>query len=149
MISQTAEYALRSVVYLAGQTEPKTAQQIAHATHVPIGYLSKVMQGLGRAGLVQSQRGLHGGFSLPSAPEDLTVWEIVNAVDSVQRIRSCPLGLKSHGVHLCPLHRQLDDAYALVENAFRSTTIAHLLEKPAASQPICAFPHAAPSKRSK
>jgi Rrf2 family protein len=60
---------------------------------VPAGYLSKVLQSLGRAQLVNSQRGLHGGFTLARAPSELTVWEVIQAVDPLQRIRSCPLGL--------------------------------------------------------
>ncbi len=48
MFSQTAEYALRAVVYLASQPgTPRTTQEIAKATQVPTGYLSKVMQSLG------------------------------------------------------------------------------------------------------
>src|SRR5262245_46906388 len=117
MFSQTAEYALRAVVYLAAQGgEPRTAQQIAEVTRVPAGYLSKVMQALSRAGLVHSQRGLGGGFTLAVPPADLTVLDVVQAVDPIRRIKSCPLGIKGH-VNLCPLHRRLDQAIALVEKA--------------------------------
>ena len=63
MISQTAEYALRAVVFLSMNVDAAfTTQQIAVATKVPAAYLSKVMQSLVRAGLVRSQRGLGGGF---------------------------------------------------------------------------------------
>src|SRR5579871_6722562 len=80
MFSQTAEYALRAVVFLASQEgKPRTTQEIALATKVPIGYLSKVMQGLGRKGLVHSQRGLHGGFTLARSAEELTVLDIIQA----------------------------------------------------------------------
>ena len=59
MFSRTTEYALRAVVYLAAQDgAARTIGQIAEATRVPSDYLSKVMQNLRRAGLVQSQRGL-------------------------------------------------------------------------------------------
>lgn len=141
MISQTAEYALRAIVFLADQGVSQTTQQIAKATRVPAGYLSKVLQGLARAKLVHSQRGLHGGFTLLKSPQDLTVWEVVDAVDPIQRIHSCPLGLKSHGVTLCPMHRRLDDAAALVEEAFRSSTVQELLDEPTSSKPLCEFPH--------
>src|SRR3954469_13984703 len=108
MISQTAEYALRAAVYLASQAdESRTVQQIADVTRVPAGYLSKVMQGLSRAGVVQSQRGLGGGLQLAVAPGRLTIYDIVQAVDPLRRIKGCPLGLKGH-VNLCPLHRRLD-----------------------------------------
>ena len=148
MISQTAEYALRAVVFLAGQSEAKTTQHIADVTRVPIGYLSKVMQMLARKRLVQSQRGLHGGFTLLHAPKDLTVWEVIQAVDPMQRIRTCPLGLKAHGTNLCAMHRRLDDAMALVEKAFQSSTVAELLEDPNPSKPLCDFPPTVIPKRS-
>jgi Rrf2 family protein len=140
VISQTAEYALRAVVYLASQGEPRTTQQIARTTRVPVGYLAKVMQALARCGLVHSQRGLHGGFTLVKPPKQLTVWEVIDAVDPIQRIHSCPLGLKSHGVNLCPMHRRLDDAMAGVEKAFKKSTVAELLADPNPSKPLCEFP---------
>lgn len=148
MISQTAEYALRAVVFLAGQDTPQTTQQIAATTRVPGGYLSKVMQALSRAGLVHSQRGLHGGFTLAVPPKQLTVWAVVEAVDPIQRIRVCPLGLKSHGVNLCPMHRRLDDALAGVEKAFKASTVAELLADPNPSKPLCEFPNLPGKKRS-
>lgn len=138
MISQTAEYALRAIVHLASNAgAPQTNRQIAESTHVPMPYLSKVLQGMARAGLIQSQRGLHGGFTLKRPPSELTVYEVVQAVDPIERIRTCPLGIKSHGVHLCPLHRRLDDAMALVEQSFRDSSIQDLLDVPAASRPLC------------
>ena len=139
MISQTAEYALRAIVYLADQKgEPRTTALIAEATMIPAGYLAKVMQGLSRSRLVHSQRGLNGGFTLTNEPDDLTVLEIVNAVDPVRRFHECPLGL--HGINLCPLHRKLDDAAQLIEDSFGDTTIADLLNVPRARKPLCRFP---------
>src|SRR5437763_2818910 len=144
MFSQTTEYALRAVVYLAAQGgAAQTTQQIAEAARVPAGYLAKVMQGLSRSGLVHAQRGLHGGFTLARAAEELSVLDVIQAVDPIRRIRSCPLGLKGH-VNLCPLHRRLDQAIAMVENALRESTIAELLLEPSAERgipiPLCPWP---------
>jgi Rrf2 family transcriptional regulator, nitric oxide-sensitive transcriptional repressor len=147
MISQTAEYALRAIVFLADQGEARTTQEIAATTLVPPSYLSKVMQALSRAGVVRSQRGLHGGFTLAKSPDELSVWDVIEAVDPIQRIRTCPLGLKAHGTKLCPLHRRLDDALALVENAFRESTVGDLLREPTKSKPLCDFPHLVPQRR--
>jgi Rrf2 family protein len=147
MISQTAEYALRAIVFLADQGEARTAQEIAAATLVPPSYLSKVMQALSRAHLVRSQRGLHGGFTLAKSADELSVWDVVQSVDPIQRIRTCPLGIKAHGTKLCPLHRRLDDALALVENAFRESTVGDLLREPGKSAPLCDFPHLVPQRR--
>jgi Rrf2 family protein len=141
VISQTAEYALRAIVCLASDPDrPLTTQHMSEQAKVPAGYLSKVMQALGRAGLVDSFRGLGGGFRLTRDPDSLSIYEIIQAVDPLQRIRQCPLELKSHGKHLCPLHRRLDDAMASVEQAFRQTTIGELLETPTRSKPLCDVP---------
>ena len=141
MLSQTVEYALRAAVCLASKKgTPQTNDQIATATKVPSAYLSKVLQSLTRAGLVCAQRGARGGFALVRAPDELTILEVVNAVDPIQRIRSCPLGVKSHGVRLCPLHKRLDDAMAQAERAFSDTTLAEILAEPTKSVPLSEFP---------
>ena len=137
MISQTAEYALRVVVYLASLSgHPATTAQIASATKTPSGYLPKILRNLARGGLVQSQRGLYGGSKLTRSPTEITVWDVIDVVDPIQRIRTCPLGLKSHGVVLCPLHYRLDSAIASVEKAFRATTIAEVVADPSKSKPL-------------
>jgi|SRR5262245_26204836 len=138
MFSKTLEYALRAVVHLAYTSpEAQTTEQIANATRVASPYLSKVLQALGRRGVVKSQRGVRGGISLAKRPEDLTILEVVNAVEPIHRIKTCPLGLKSHGVRLCPLHKRLDEAIAMVEAAFRNTTLAEVLAEPTQSPPLC------------
>ena len=138
MFSQTVEYALRAVAHLAYEApNPRTTEQIAEATRVPPAYLSKVLQALSRGGIVRSQRGVGGGIALARPAEALTVLEVVNAVEPIQRIKTCPLGLKSHGVRLCPLHRRLDDAMATVEAAFAGTTLAEVLAEPTHSRPLC------------
>jgi Rrf2 family protein len=131
LISQTAEYALRAVVHLANSTQQEgriseTLPEIADATRVPSGYLSKVLQQLARAEIVNSQRGIGGGFKLSRPADQITIYDVVNAVDEVPRIRTCPLGIAEH-VRLCPLHRKLDAAMAHVEQAFQNTTIAELV----------------------
>jgi Rrf2 family nitric oxide-sensitive transcriptional repressor len=142
VLSQTVEYALRAVAHLANESpKGQTTDQIAQATRVPRAYLSKVLQGLSRGGLVHSQRGLGGGMTLTKSPDELTILEVVNAVEPLQRIRTCPLGLAAHGVRLCPLHRRLDDALALVEEAFSKSTLANILSEPTSSKPLCPFPN--------
>ena len=131
MLSQTAEYALRAVVFLAERgNRPHTIQQIARTTKVPAGYLSKVMQGLVRHEIALSQRGLGGGFTLAVPAEELTVYAIVQAVDPIQRITRCPLNDPAHRLELCALHRCLDEAAALIEQRFRLTTVADLVTRP-------------------
>ena len=138
MISQTVEYALRAIVTIAQHDgQPCTAQQLSVITQVPAPYLSKLMQGLVRAGLVSSRRGLHGGFVLAKDSAKMTIWEVVDAVDPFHRIHECPLGIKSHGSTLCPLHRRLDQAMEIVEEMFQKTTVADVLSEPGSVTPLC------------
>lgn len=139
MISQTTEYALRAVVWLASHPDrPLTAQQIAESTRVPAGYLAKVLQGLSRAGLLRSQRGLGGGFTLARPPSQLSIWEVVQAVDPIRRIVDCPLELEGH-TKLCALHKELDDAIAKVEKQFSKCMVSTLITDTADTAPLCAF----------
>lgn len=139
MISQTAEYALRAVVMLGtAEGQPLTVKTLAERTKVPSSYLSKVLQSLGREGLVSAQRGLNGGFTLARALDEVTVLDVINAVDPLKRIERCPLGLSTHQRKLCPLHRRIDAGIAMVAAHFEETTIAQLIaEGGGSSRPLC------------
>lgn len=129
MFSQTTEYALRASVALATARTPQlTTAQIAEETQVPIGYLSKVLQGLVRAGIVNATRGAAGGYRLASDAHELRVLDVVNAVEPLRRIDICPLGLPEHEGELCPLHREIDAAVAHIECAFGSKTLADMID---------------------
>jgi Rrf2 family protein len=137
-LSQTAEYALRAVVWLAENTgNPQTAQQIADGCRMPAGYLAKVLQPLAKAGVVSAQRGLGGGYVLEREAMGLSLLEVISAVEPVQRIRSCPLKIGSHGSKLCALHQTLDDALATVEDALGSHTVGELLSRETGVKPLC------------
>ena len=57
MISQTSEYALRAIVFLGNEGVPRTAAEISRSVKAPPDYLSKVMRGLVREGIVASRQG--------------------------------------------------------------------------------------------
>jgi len=148
MFSQTVEYALRAVTYLAHNCESAcTTEQIARSTNVPQAYLAKVLQSLLRSGITQSQRGIKGGIRLARHASELTMLDVVQAVDPIRRIEHCPLPhdeevndrpLRPHAHHpLCPLHQRLDDALGAVEKIFRTTTLANLVEAAKAGNPLC------------
>lgn len=147
MFSQTVEYALRAVTFLADHAPNAcTTDEISDATKVPKPYLSKVLQNLARNQIVRNRRGSGGGVSLVKLPAELTILEVVNAVEPIVRIAQCPLGLKTHGKVLCPLHRRMDDALASIEKSFQSTTLAELLAEPTSSPPLCEEPRKKLSK---
>src|SRR6476646_321709 len=87
MFSQTSQSALPVVVYLAS-LDGKQAKipQIAKATRTPEGYLAKVLRNLALAELVRSQRGPQGGSVLARPARRITVFDVIQAVDPIQRI---------------------------------------------------------------
>jgi Rrf2 family protein len=137
MLPKTAEYALRAVVWLAragDQTE--SAERLAKHTKVPRRYLHTVLQELVQAELVRSQPGPGGGYALDRTAREITILDVVNAVAPVERIRRCPLGLRTH-TRLCPLHKELDDVYAATEKALGRVTIAQLVSSTSEIVPLC------------
>lgn len=138
MFSLTVEYALRAVTHLAiSPNRIHTTADISLATKVPSPYLSKVLQALQRHGIVTVKRGLHGGYHLTKDPSDLSLYDVVNSVDPIQRIESCPLEIASHGKKLCSLHRKMDQAMENMEQAFRTTTLQELVSSAGPSIPLC------------
>ena len=131
------EYALRAAVFLAERPGLSlTVQEIAQGTQVPSNYLSKVMAALCRADLVKSRPGRHGGYVLNDHNGTVTLYDVTEAVEPIRQVEKCPLGNPAH-LHLCPLHRRLDDAITTIEEEFRRTSLAEVLETSAKTGPRC------------
>lgn len=127
MISQTVEYALRALVFLAAfPISPMTTEKIFEHTMIPLSYLRKLMQQLKRAGLVDSQKGKKGGFILAKEPQSITVLDIVNAIDPIRPITSCPLRKNPSNISLCPLHKMLQDIAVTTQEKFASISLNDL-----------------------
>ncbi|MFO0788246.1 MAG: Rrf2 family transcriptional regulator [Pirellulales bacterium] len=137
MLPKTSEYALRAAVWLGREPEStESADELAKVTKVPRRYLHKVLQDLVHAGLVRSQPGPGGGYGLAKKPNAISILDVVNAVAPLERIRGCPLGLKSH-TSLCPLHKELDEVYATIEESLARVTIGQLLTSTRDIVPLC------------
>ncbi len=83
-ISARCEYACRAMVELAlthGRGETLTAQVIATRRHIPEKYLVHILLQLKRAGLVHSVRGAQGGYGLAVPPDQVLLFQIVEAID--------------------------------------------------------------------
>lgn len=138
MFSQTVEYALRAVIFLAQHhTEgPVDSPRIAEATQVPASYLAKILQDLARREVLTSKRGVGGGFVLATSPDELSILDVVNAVDPLKRITGCPLALPAHCTTLCPMHARLDESLAQVERTLQMSTIREMMYDPSRPTPL-------------
>lgn len=87
MLTQTAKYAIRALIHLAEMDGVRYAQtrEIAEATRIPANYLGKTMQKLAHARLLDSQKGLHGGFRIARSPAAISLYEILIAIEAIPR----------------------------------------------------------------
>ena len=95
LVSKTALHGIRALCALAKLPEGERAGAafIADAIGAPPNYLGKLLQTLSREGLVESKKGLGGGFRLAQPAEAITLMDIVDPIDQVARWSECLLGM--------------------------------------------------------
>ncbi len=128
MLSQTANYALRAMGYLASREGegPIQAQVIAEIMDVPPNFLSKIMHQLGRAGLVISVRGVNGGFQLSRPAAEIALREVVAPFTDLAVYRQCFLG-RPECDGTCGIHRQWQPIMKRIETLLTNTTIDKII----------------------
>ena len=82
-VTAKSDYALRALIEIAGRTDegPVSAEELGKRLHIPHGYLQSILADLRRAGIVMSQRGQSGGWRMASVPGDVSVADVIRAVD--------------------------------------------------------------------
>jgi len=89
-ITRQADYAVRAVLYLARKNEPRVAtSKIAEEQHIPPSFLAKIISQLSIAGLLHTSRGARGGVALAREPKDITLLEVVEAIDGPIQLNEC------------------------------------------------------------
>ena len=93
-LTRKGEYAIRGILYLAGLPQGKVAliSEIAETAEVPKSFLSKIFQSFAKIGLVNSARGTGGGFTLARPPAQITLREVVEAVEGPIVPNRCLIG---------------------------------------------------------
>jgi len=131
ILSQTAEYALRAVLYLAqySDEDPIPVETIAEALSLPRNYLSKTLHLLAKRGLLSSSRGPGGGFGLAVPAADLSLLSVVEPFDDLDRRSQCLLGRQEcSGRTPCGAHDRWTEVADHVTRFFRETTVKDLIE---------------------
>jgi Rrf2 family protein len=109
-----------------------TKTEIADAEGISAGYVQQLMMALRLAGLVESHRGREGGFSLSRPPKEITIADVLKAVEGDVMPAPCQAGASCERQADCPTRPVWDEAAALLNELFARTTIAALAEKQAA-----------------
>jgi Rrf2 family protein len=90
-ITRQADYAVRAVLYLArlGQDERAATSLIAQEQHIPPSFLAKIISQLSIAGLLHTSRGARGGVTLARSPGEITLLEVIEAIDGPIMLNEC------------------------------------------------------------
>lgn len=133
MLSQTAEHALRAVLYLAqhGGDGVVPAREVARALGAPPNYLSKTLHLLTKAGIVSGTPGRKGGYRLIHPPEELALSRVIEAFDGFRRNEVCLLGGRPcDASHPCEAHGTWTAILRETRAPLQERTVADLLRAP-------------------
>lgn len=131
MLSQKCKYAIRSVLYVAAESNPekglKGVREISDALKIPFAFTGKILQELVKKHVVSSIKGPKGGFYLSEENAKVPLYDIVDIMGDVSYFKSCGLGLtECSEEHPCPIH----DAFKVSRNnlleLFRTKTIGEI-----------------------
>ena len=129
-ITRQADYAMRAVLYLAkmGPERRVSTSQIATEQKIPPSFLAKIVSQLSVAGLLQTSRGARGGVSLARKPVDITILEVIEAIDGPILLNECVMeGATCVLGETCPLHDIFCNAQAELVARLEQTTFGSVL----------------------
>jgi Rrf2 family protein len=125
--SRSAEYAIRAFVQLAAVPEGKYAmvKNIAEESETPTHFLAKILQQLARKGFLRSSKGPTGGFTLRRPADEITLLEIIDAIDGLSEYQRCPSGMaECNDEAPCGMHESWKALRSRILEYMEATTIA-------------------------
>jgi Rrf2 family protein len=127
-LSRAVEYGVRAMQYLASRENVAHVDDIHQKMGMPVSFLRKILQRLTAARLVRSHRGFAGGFSLARPAEEITLLEIIEAVDGSLFLNPC-LKPESGCVldHNCSLQRAWSAAQVALKQTLATFTLKSLV----------------------
>lgn len=130
-ITRQTDYAIRCVLYLAEHPdEVKVVDEIAKAKSVPKVFLAKILQKLSKAGIVRSYRGVKGGFELARRPKQISLLDIIEAIEGPVAMNICAIDRRLCNMsNSCSVHPVWVKLRMDTENKLRRYSIDKLIKK--------------------
>jgi Rrf2 family protein len=130
-ITRQADYAVRAVLYLSNKNEERIAtSMIAEEQHIPPSFLAKIISQLSIAGLLHTSRGARGGVTLARDPKDITLLEVVEAIDGPIQLNECVENTGACSFSgKCPMRPVWCDAQEELVGRLKVTNFADMLAK--------------------
>jgi len=130
MVRRDTDYAMRALVYLAEHQEDNaiTVKTIAENSAIPLDYAYKIMRKLGETGITESRLGSQGGFVLKRSPSDITLLDVIEAIQGPVSVSNCV-----SDPDFCPRHItcKVSPKWAKIQQSMisllQSTTLASII----------------------
>lgn len=138
-LSKKADYGLMAMKHLAEHAHEGacSAKDVADAYHIPPELLAKILQRLVKAGLLHSQHGTHGGYTLSRDSGKITAFEVIRAIDGPLFITSCiTVRGECDQTDRCTIREPLRRVNQSIEDVLRSISISDMREEAEAEAPV-------------
>lgn len=128
-VNKLTDYATVVLIAIARTREARSAQHISEKTGIPLPTVAKLMKNLNRAGLVRSQRGVNGGYALGRLPAEITLADVIQAVEGPIALTACAdtseeqCSLEA----VCPVQGRWNRVNAAVRAALEDVTLADMV----------------------
>ncbi len=132
LLSKSCIYGIRAAVYLALNRNGKyvPVREISENLDISFHFLTKICRKLSSGGIIKSIKGAQGGLKFERDPENISIMEIVIAIDGNNRFSECLLGLPDCGIlKPCPLHDDWFDAIESIKEKFNDITVNRIAEE--------------------
>ncbi len=132
MFSTSCHYGLQAMLFIAlhaSEDENVGLSTIAKEQDIPKHFLSKILQLLVKHKLLISMKGPTGGFNLNRPADQITLIEVIDAIDGLDVFNKCGIGFKQcNDDHPCPIHQDFKKVRNRVQNLFETKTLQELTE---------------------
>lgn len=132
IFSKKCEYGIQAVLYLAARNDQGliVSDEIAKNLDIPKEFVSKILQSLTESGIINSRKGRVGGFTLGKSPDQITLLDIVEAIDGLEVFNNCVLGFpECSPENPCPLHDKWGKLRTQAYNMLADETIDTFRQK--------------------
>lgn len=131
-ITREGDYGIRSVLYLARQPYKKVSfvNEISEDYKIPRSFLAKILQKLVKAKVVRSYRGVKGGFSLARSPKDISMLDVLEAIEGRLSVNLCIMDRKKCGFsRQCPVQHVWHTVQSRVTDVLKKTNFEELAKQ--------------------
>ncbi|MDX1641393.1 MAG: Rrf2 family transcriptional regulator [Balneolaceae bacterium] len=132
MFSTSCHYGLQAMIFIAlhaSEDENVGLNTIAKEQGIPKHFLSKILQLLVKHKLLISMKGPTGGFNLNRPADQITLIEVIDAIDGLDVFNKCGIGFKQcNDDHPCPIHQDFKKVRKRVQDLFENKTLQELSE---------------------